>query len=91
MFGDVTFAQSPFASLGGATFGVNISESAVANNVQSVLTTFAGTEAELAAAAATQSVIANMFVSQNERASLHIYRYKTIQAVTKKGNEKKIK
>jgi len=68
VFGDVTFAQSPFASLGGATYGVDVSESATANSTQSVITSFAGTEAETAAAAATQAALANMFVSQNETA-----------------------
>ena len=33
MFGDVTFAQTPFAALGGATFASSLSESALASDV----------------------------------------------------------
>ena len=32
MFGDVTFAQTPFAALGGATFASSLSESATASD-----------------------------------------------------------
>jgi hypothetical protein len=66
VFGDVTFAQSPFASLGGATFGVDVSEAAVAANTQSVEVVYGGIAAEAAAALEAQSAIANMFASQNE-------------------------
>mgnify|MGYP003345213628 CR=1 FL=1 len=66
MFGDVTFAQSPFASLGGATYGVAVSEAATAASTQSVITSFAGARAELATATATQTALANMYASRNE-------------------------
>lgn len=36
MFGDVTFAQAPFASLGGNTFAVSATESATATAVEAV-------------------------------------------------------
>jgi hypothetical protein len=69
VFGDVTFAQSPFASLGGATFGVDVSESATGNNAQSVLATFVGVEAETAVASSVQSVIASFVATYAESAS----------------------
>jgi len=59
VFGDVTFAQSPFASLGGATYGVAVSEAATGSNAQSVLTAFVGIKTETAAATATQTASAN--------------------------------
>ena len=69
MFGDVTFAQSPFASLGGATYGVDVSETAVANNAQSVEVIYGGQSLEAAVALATQTAIANMFAARAESAT----------------------
>lgn len=49
MFGDVAFAQAPFAALGGATYALDVSESAVANNAQSALVDYVSTTEESAA------------------------------------------
>jgi Ca2+-binding RTX toxin-like protein len=69
VFGDVTFAQSPFASLGGATYGVAVAETATGNNTQSLIVTYGGTAAETATATSTQSAQANFVASRYEVAT----------------------
>jgi len=51
VFGDVAFAQAPFASLGGATYSVAIEEAADATAITDVASLVRGATAEEAAAA----------------------------------------
>ena len=69
MFGDVTFAQAPFAALGGNTFSAALSESATGSEHQDGETTKGGFQDESSAASALQTVLANMRASQAEAAT----------------------
>lgn len=69
MFGDVAFAQAPFASQGGNTFNAAISEAGSINSV--TVNTYIGvaTNAEAVSASAVQSVIAAFAGSVSESTS----------------------
>lgn len=70
MFGDVAFAQAPFASLGGATYLVAVEEAAngvATPNVSSLVR--GGPIDEAAAAAATQAVLASLRGTASETAT----------------------
>jgi len=70
VFGDVTFAQAPFASLGGNTFAVSATEAATATEDTAVSSTIrGGLMDEFSAAQETQSVIATMVATQAETSS----------------------
>ena len=70
MFGDVTFAQAPFASLGGNTFSVSATEAATAQALVDVPSVArGGIMAEFSAAQETQSVITTMVATQAETAT----------------------
>ena len=71
MFGDVTFAQAPFASLGGNTFSVSASETATADALFAVSSiAYSGTVSEATTGQETQSVIATMGAMQAETAAV---------------------
>ena len=70
MFGDVTFAQAPFAALGGNTFAVSTSEAAAATALTDVPSVSRGGNVDEAVAGQeTQSVIATMVATQAETAT----------------------
>lgn len=70
MFGDVTFAQAPFAALGGNTYSFAVSESAVALSVLSAETALGGLLEESAAGVSTVSNFGNFFqASSSETAT----------------------
>lgn len=69
MFGDVTFAQTPFASLGGNSFSAAVDEAATGSEHQEQVTTKGGIQDESSAAVALQTVLANMLASQAESAT----------------------
>lgn len=69
MFGDVTFAQTPFASLGGNSFSAAVDEAATGSEHQEQVTTKGGNQDESSAAVALQTVLANMLASQAEAAT----------------------
>ena len=69
MFGDVTFAQAPFAALGGNTFSVAVDEAATGSEHQEQATIKGGIQDESSAAVALQTVLANMLASQAEAAT----------------------
>ena len=67
MFGDVTFAQAPFASLGGNTFVVTQGEAATASDSFGAPSVVRGKRVDEAAAGQdTQSVIATVVATQAE-------------------------
>ena len=61
MFGDVAFAQAPFASLGGNTYALSVSESAVADAVTDVITSRGGLISESSVATAVFANSGNFF------------------------------
>jgi len=65
MFGDVTFAQAPFASQGGNTFAVAISETGSGVDAVDAIFTAGGLIDENVSALDSQSVLAT-FVGLNE-------------------------
>lgn len=69
MFGDVTFAQAPFAALGGNTFSAAIDEASTASDSSFQVSTKGGFQEETSAASHLQSVLANMVASQQESVS----------------------
>lgn len=69
VFGDVTFAQTPFASLGGNSFSAAVDEAATGSEHQEQATTKGGIQDESSAAVALQIVLANMLASQAEAAT----------------------
>ena len=67
VFGDVTFAQAPFASLGGNTFAATQPEAAsVASSVEVPSVVRGGIMSETATGQDTRSVIATMLATQAE-------------------------
>ena len=66
MFGDVTFAQAPFASLGGKVELASLSEAAVASAESDALTNFGGEIAESSTGSETVSVSGNLTATQAE-------------------------
>lgn len=70
MFGDVAFAQSPFASLGGASYVASQNEAATADDIEDVAgLTKGGPIHEAASALAAQNVLAVMLGRVNEAAT----------------------
>jgi hypothetical protein len=69
MFGDVAFAQVPFAALGGNTFLASISESSSAAETSSYTFSLGGLISESAGAADSQTVTAAYSVAIAETAS----------------------
>ncbi len=65
MFGDVTFAQAPFAALGGNTYSFAVSESAVALASMDAETTLGGVAEEAAAATDTVFNANNTLLATN--------------------------
>ena len=61
VFGDVAFAQAPFASLGGNTYALLVSESAVADAVTDVITSRGGLISESSVATAVFANSGNFF------------------------------
>jgi hypothetical protein len=69
MFGDVAFAQAPFASLGGNTFAVSVSETGSVVESSDQIFTAGGLINESALAVATQTVITSFVAASNETVS----------------------
>jgi hypothetical protein len=70
VFGDVTFAQAPFASLGGNTFAVSVSDAATASELSEAPSVIRGKRVDEGATAQdAQSVIATMVATQAETAA----------------------
>ena len=70
MFGDVTFAQAPFASLGGNTFSVSASETATAADSFAISSiAYSGAVAETSSGQDAQSVSATFVATQAETAT----------------------
>ena len=70
MFGDVTFAQAPFAALGGNTFAVSTADTATASVVFAAPSVSRGGRMDEASTGQeTQSVIATMVATQVETAA----------------------
>jgi len=69
MFGDVAFAQAPFASLGGNTFGGSVSETASVSDASTALFVAGRAVNEAVSSVAEQSVIATLLATNAEAAS----------------------
>ena len=69
MFGDVAFAQAPFASLGGNTFSVSVSESSSVVDSIDTLFTAGGLIDENVLATTSQSVLTSFVATNAETAS----------------------
>ena len=69
MFGDVTFAQAPFASQGGSTFAVAISETGSGVDVVNALFTAGGLILESASSTDLVSVQSDFVATNAETAS----------------------
>jgi len=69
MFGDVAFAQAPFASQGGSTFAVAISETGAGIDAVDAIFTAGGLISETASALASQSALATFVGLTVEAAS----------------------
>jgi hypothetical protein len=60
VFGDVTFAQSPFASLGGKTLASTVSETSSVTETQSLLVVYGGFTVEAATAVSAEVSASNL-------------------------------
>ena len=70
MFGDVAFAQAPFASQGGSTFSVAVSETgAIVDTLGTPIIVYGGTVSEATSALEAQSVLATFVANNSETAS----------------------
>ena len=69
MFGDVAFAQAPFASLGGNTFAVSVAETGSVVESSDQIFTAGGLINESASAVTTQTVITSFVAASNETVS----------------------